>query len=114
MSARTIELVRNLCATWSSVRPLWLEHLEDNEGEVLPHLLLSDVVRWMSSSELEPHRARCDETWRWLAVQYQSGDSDVRDLIVVSGVKMIPDPGSPGSGQRAFLDPQLRALDPWR
>ncbi|HZE66750.1 MAG TPA: hypothetical protein VE081_08985 [Sporichthyaceae bacterium] len=29
--------------------PILDEHLDDNEGEVLTHLVLSDVIRWMAT-----------------------------------------------------------------
>lgn len=35
-----------------ALTPLLVEHLKDNEGELLPNLLLGDVMRWL----LEHHR----------------------------------------------------------
>lgn len=38
---------------------------------------------------------------------------DVRGLIAVSGVQMIPDPDQPGSEPRKWLGDSLREVDPW-
>jgi hypothetical protein len=49
----------------------------------------------------------------WLEAEFVRGPDDVRDLIGVSGVEIIPDPGEPGSELRALLGPALRTADPW-
>ncbi|GAB2698959.1 hypothetical protein GCM10027194_35870 [Thalassiella azotivora] len=41
------------------------------------------------------------------------GSEDLRGMITVSGVEMIPDPGQPGSALRPLLGPTLTELDPW-
>lgn len=112
MSARTVALVGALCYEHRELIPLLEEHLEDNDGEVLAHLVMSDVVRWLV--EHRDERDRCQAVWSWLERAFQRGDDLEKDLIAVSGVEMIPAPGQPGEEFRDMLGPMLRAVDPWR
>lgn len=112
MSASIVALVGALCHAHRDLLPVLDEHLQDHDGEVLAHLLLSDVVRWLVGHRDEP--VRCQKVWSWLEDAYSHGDDDEKDLVAVSGVEMIPDPGQPGSEMRAMLGPALRKVDPWR
>lgn len=47
MSASTIAAAAALIDAHRALIPLIEEHLEDNDGEILPHLVLSDVIRWL-------------------------------------------------------------------
>lgn len=112
MSASTKDTINRLISSHSDLAPILEESLEDNEGELLPHLVLADVMRWLAEylgSEPETCRSILD----WLEREYERGLEDVRGLITVSGVEMIPDPGQPGSALRDWLGPALRRLDPW-
>jgi hypothetical protein len=92
--------------------PLLEEHLEDNDGEILAHLLMSDVMRWVVAHwESEPRV--CKSVLAWLDAAYASGDDEVQEVIVQSGVENIPDPGQPGAQIRDALSPRLRKWDPW-
>ena len=93
--------------------PILGESLEDNEGQVLPHLVLADIVRWLAS-RVDSEPDRCELIVNWLERAYERGPEDVRGWIVVSGVEMIPDPGHPGSSLRELLGPILQGVDPWR
>ena len=48
----------------------------------------------------------------WPEGAYERGDDDVRDVIAISGVEMIPDPGTDGAELRR-LGPHLSSVDPW-
>lgn len=112
MSASTVALVGALCHSHRELLPLLSAHLADNEGEVLPHLLLADVVRWLV--EHRTQSAKCQEIWTWLEDAYVRGDGDEQDLVAASAVEMIPDPGQPGADMRDMLGSVLRTIDPWR
>jgi len=88
------------------------EHLHENDEEVLPHLVMSDGMRWLV--EHRDQETRCQDILSWLENAYMAGDDHERDVIVLSGVTMIPDPGRPGSELRVWLGPALSAVDPWR
>ena len=112
MSANTVAAIGALIHAHCDLLPVLEEHLTDNEGEVLPHLVLADVVRW-----LVEHRAThpdvCRSVLAWLEQELIDGPEDVGGLITVSGVVMIPDPGQPGAELRDLLGPRLREVDPW-
>ncbi|RSM55175.1 hypothetical protein DMH03_33910 [Amycolatopsis sp. WAC 01376] len=112
MSAYTVAAIGALIDTHRRLAPVLEEHLIDNEGEVLPHLVMADVVRW-----LVEHRTSDPEVCRsvigWLEEEFGRGPAEVRGLITASGVEMIPDPGHPGAELRDLLGPVLREVDPW-
>ncbi|QTF73200.1 DUF7674 family protein [Arthrobacter woluwensis] len=113
MKNETEQFVTNLVQEFPSLRPILAESLEDNFGEMLPHLVMSDIVRWLANRSLQD-RGLAGAILSWLESAYGEGSNEVQELIVVSGVEMIPDPGDPGSYLRDLLGPQLRATDPWR
>lgn len=113
MSASTVAAMGAMFDTNRQLIPLLEEHLDDNDGEMLPHLVLADVIRWLvahRSSEPET----CASVLNWMEAEFIHGPEDVRGLIRVSGVQMIPDPGEPGAELRQLLGPALREIDPWR
>lgn len=112
MSANTVAAVGALIDAHRDLMPVLEEHLIDNEGEVLPHLVLADVIRWLVDHRLS-HPDTCSSVLAWLEREYVDGAEDVRGLITVSGVVMIPDPGQPGAELRDLLGPALRDVDPW-
>ena len=112
MSASTVAAVGALVDTYRVLTPVLAEHLEDNNGELLPHLVMADIVRWLVA-HVETELDLCRAVVAWLESEYERGPEDIRGLIAVSGVEMIPDPGLPGSELRDMLGPVLARLDPW-
>lgn len=112
MSDNTVAAIGALIDAHRDLLPVLEEHLIDNEGEVLPHLVLADVVRWLVGHRAS-HPDVCRSVLAWLEREFNDGAEDVRGLITVSGVVMIPDPGQPGSELRDLLGPSLRGVDPW-
>lgn len=113
MSAATVAAIRALIDEHPELLPILDEHLKDNEGEVLPHLVMADVVRWLVRNE-EAGRDDCRAVLAWMERRFLTGSEEVRGLIAVSGVGMLPDPGNPGAGLRDLLGPSLREVDPWQ
>ena len=113
MSASTVAAVSALIHAHRQFIPLLDAHLVDNDGEILPHLVMADVVRWLVE-HYDTDRETCRSVLEWLEAEYERGSADVRGLIVVSGVEMIPDPGMPGAELRDMLGPALREVDPWQ
>jgi hypothetical protein len=111
MSASTVAAVGALVDEYRQLTPLLAEHLDDNEGQMLPHLVLSDAVRWLAA-RVTADPALCKSVLDWLEREYERGPEDVQGMIAVSGVAMIPDPGQPGSELRGLLGPTVRSVDP--
>lgn len=112
MSASTIAAIGALVDEYRELTPILAESLEDNEGEVLPHIVMAEVMRWLGS-RVASDPDICRSILGWLEREYERGPEDVQGLITVSGVEMIPDPGQPGSDLRKLLGPTLRIVDPW-
>jgi hypothetical protein len=112
MSGSTIAAIGALIDANRALVPILDEHLRDNEGEVLPHLVMADVIRWLVEHR-STHEDECRRVLDWLEHEFSRGPEEVRDMIAVSGVEMLPDPGEPGAELRALLGPRLRQVDPW-
>lgn len=112
MSGSTVAAIGALVDAHRELIPILDEHLDDNEGQVLPHLVLADVVRWVVAHR-HSHPDVCRAIFEWIEQEYRRGPEEVRGMITVSGVAMIPDPGQPGSELRDLLGPALREADPW-
>jgi hypothetical protein len=48
VSASTVAAVGALIDEYRQLTPLLDEHLEDNDGVLLPHLVMADIVRWLA------------------------------------------------------------------
>ncbi|WP_019876260.1 DUF7674 family protein [Sporichthya polymorpha] len=112
MSATTVSFACALVYHHPQLLPILEDHLEANDGEVLPHLLLSDVIRF-AAANWSSQPAMAASIMRWIDNAYACGDEATQELIVVSGVEMIPDPGEAGSELRHLLGEDLRVMDPW-
>ena len=108
----TVAFIDAMTARYSELAPVVDENLADND-ELLPHLVMADVVRWLVDHRAD-QQALVRSVLAWLEAAYEQGDAEVRDVIAVSGVEMIPDPGEPGSELRDQLGALLSAVDPWR
>ena len=101
------DFTQRLVAEVHELQPLLDEHLVDQEGELLPYLLMGDVAQWLhEQSRTEPHRV--SEVLRWLEDEYVRGDFDVRNLIDVGIVEMLP-AAPEGATVLDLLGPELRA-----
>ena len=88
--------------------PILQEHLADNQGEVLPHLFISDVGRWLAAS-VGHNPQLAGNVLAWLEVERAKDDPDVGNLIDDSFVEMLPFPGESGEELRSLLGPVMAA-----
>lgn len=111
VSAASTAAVGALIDAHRDLLPVLEEHFIDNEGEVSPHPVLGDVIRWLIVHRDSHPRVvdRVSTGWR----TNMRGPQEVRGLIIVSGAEMIPDPGMQGAELRELLGPELRRVDPW-
>lgn len=83
------DLVTELVKRVSELQPLLDEHMEDQEGELLPYLLLADVARWAQATYARDHRI-VREVVDWLEAEYVHAEPPEKDLIGLGFVEAIP------------------------
>lgn len=87
------------------------EHIEDNVGELLPHVFLADATRLLISFFGEGLSAwgQLQDVLDFLEGSFRDGDDETKELIAVSFLENLPVDGELGSGIRELLGPELRA-----
>lgn len=101
-----------LIADHPHLRPSYEEHLEENYGELLPHLLIADICRWVVA-EQDSDPLRVLQLLSWLEVHF-AGVGHVMDavdnVIAFSFIEHLPLPSEPGAGVVHLLGPKMKAL----
>lgn len=105
ISTESRALVTRLFEQFPELSPLIDEHLADQEGELLPYLLLADVARWAQTSyAAEP--ALVGRLVDWLEDEFTRAEPAEKDLIGLGFVEVIPYRPE-GSPLLARLGPEL-------
>lgn len=110
MSAATVALVGTLVYRFPELRPLLQDHLDDQDGEILPHLFMADVERWAEgriTADDEASKKLVQDVLDFLEVAYCTQGDDVQELIAVSFLEHFPRPGEPASELRSMVGPNL-------
>jgi hypothetical protein len=114
MSDHTITFVRLIAARFSPLGAVLEEHMQDNFGEILPHVFFGDLTRYVVSLASEGGTATefarlCEmyEILDYLEEVYSSGDEELSELISVSFLENLPRPGEVGSQIRDIVGPNL-------
>ncbi|WP_144660101.1 hypothetical protein [Paenarthrobacter nicotinovorans] len=105
------QFMLTLIAEHPHLRPGYEEHLEDNDGELLPHLLMADICRWVLA-EQDSNPLRVLQLLSWLEVHFAGvGDvmDDVDNVIAVSFIEHLPLPSEPGAGVVLLLGRKMKA-----
>ena len=105
MSAQSLIAIMALFDAEPSLIPILEEHLDDFDGAVLPHLLLSDVMRWIVSHREDSRIV--ESVFGWMESRLDDPIDDVGQLVLTSGVEMLPNPGELGSELRRMLPASL-------
>jgi hypothetical protein len=84
-------------------------HLEDNFGELLPHLFMGDVTRavvatWAGSPDAPPGLA-LQQLFSYLEERYRTGTENETELLEVSFVENLPRPDESNYDIRQMLGP---------
>ena len=85
MSAETVAAIGALIHANPELLPVLEEHLADNEGEVLPTIVLDDVVRWLVAHRAT-HPDVCRSVFAWLEQELSDASDAMRGMITVSGI----------------------------
>lgn len=110
MSAATVSFVGALVYRFPLLRPMLQEHLDDQEGEVLPHLFMADVERWLEREVLNrPAQSQTEiaALLAFLEEAFVTGDEEIRNVISASFLEHLPRPGEPGSQVRGMVGPSM-------
>lgn len=115
MSERTVAFVRSLVSRFAGLRELLEEHVEDNFGEILPHVFFGDLTRYILSLLSAataggglPPRSELREILDYLEEAYSEANEEIQELISVSFLENLPRPGENGSQIREMIGRQLR------
>ncbi len=109
-SAATVAFVGALVYRFGALLPLLQDHLEEQEGEVLPHLFMADVERWVEGEVKSGDSSRCAQVQAmldFLEIVYSTAGEEVEELISVSFLEHLPRPGDPGCEIRRMVGPIL-------
>lgn len=109
MSEVTEAFVDRMVAIHPELEPLRRQHLDENFGDMLPHLWTSDLARYVVGRyqadgpvAVEPLLATLDA---------EAGSSpEVDEMIAVSFVEFLPGPGEAGSEVTQHLGPRLTEM----
>lgn len=115
MSQVTEAFVRALVDRFPGLAPVLEEHLTDNFGELLPHIFLGDVVRWvltlMATARAEGSLTAQRELREFLSHLedvYVGGNEELQELLSVSFLENLPRPEEDGAEIRTQLGPTLQ------
>jgi hypothetical protein len=104
--------LRRLVEKFPELLPVLEEHLNENLGELLPHLLLADIKRHLVAAyeaERGIPNGQVGPILDYLEEEFRTGDEEMKELIAVSFLELLPDPDEPGGGIRDLLGPSLAA-----
>lgn len=107
MRARQVALLGALAWRFPPLREVLDEHLADNDGEILPHPLMSHYERWAELAVRDSDPS-LNEFLAFLEHAYASGGDEVEELISVSFLERLPRPGQHASELRELVGPNLR------
>jgi hypothetical protein len=111
MIAASVAFVGAVVHAVPALRPILQEHLDDQEGEVLPHLLMADLERWLEREVKErPVQSAGDiqGMLQFIEESFTAGDPKINEVISASFLEHFPRPGEVGSEIRGMVGPALR------
>ena len=109
MKAAMIAFLGNLTFQYKLLLPLLQEHLEDQNGEILPHVFMADIARWCISRIIKGNgkdRIVLNILHDFENIYHEYEEID--ELIMVSFLENLPKKGEKGSLIREILRPKLK------
>lgn len=110
MRAATVAFVGALVHRFPELLPLLQEHLDDQDGEVLPHVFMGDLTRWLVRrfATAGAQDATLRQILGFMEDAYRSRDPEAQELLSVSLLENLPRPGETGWEIRSIVGPALR------
>ena len=109
MSEATEAFVDRVVAAHPDLKPLRRDHLDENFGELLPHVWTSDLARYVTQRFRDEGATAVRPVLDTLEAQL-GRDPDVDELVAVSFVELLPLTGEEGAGVTELLGPGLGAM----
>lgn len=106
--AKNVAFIGALVYRFEFLLPLFQEHMEDLQGEILPHLFVADVERWAEKAvEGTATLNQVEEVLEFLEKALLKDPEKDGELIAVSFLEHLPRPDEPGAKLRDMLGPGL-------
>ena len=99
------QLAHDLVGAFPVLEPVMVQHLADQDGELLPYLFMADVARWADSA-LGEDADTVGRLLDWLESEFTVAAPAEKDLIGLGFVETIPFPPA-GSALLLRLGPVL-------
>lgn len=107
----THALVSRIVAEIPALQPLHEEHLADNFGELLPHVLCGAITRFVQDRVAADDRSVPQDVLKLLGIleeAMKSADADVLELVSLSFLENLDRRGAGYRRLRAAMGPMLR------
>lgn len=110
MRAAVVAFVGALVYRFPELLEVLQEHLEDQAGEVLPHVFMGDVTRWLVRRFLAAGRndATLREILSFMEGAFKSDREEVKELLAVSFLENLPCFGESGFEIRSVIGPTMQ------
>lgn len=110
MKDATVVFVKELVGRFPALQGVLSEHLEDQCGKVLPHPFMGNASRWLIERFISEGKG--DVTVRsvldFVEQAFRNGDKQLRELLSVSFLENLPQPGQRGHEILSILGPSLQ------
>ena len=110
--ASDVAFIGALVSEIPQLLPLLQDHLDEQEGEILPHLFMADLERWaeiLVNEGSEEQRCELSRFLNCLELAFETRGEEVQELISASFLEHLPRPEKQGAELRALLGPSLAA-----
>jgi hypothetical protein len=110
MKAEPVAFLGYVVHRFRALMHLLEEHLEDNDGELLPHVLMGDMTRWLvEHADVEIHKLTVRAILATFEENFTPRSADkVSELIAASFLENLPELGEPGGQIRTEVGPKMR------
>lgn len=87
-NALSLTFVAGLPYLFRDLLPALAEHVDDNRGEILPHLLLTSFCREVCRQSLT--NEWIDRFFSYIEFEFKKDNSEICDIIAVSFIEAMP------------------------
>lgn len=110
MSANEVAFVEALVHQFQVLLGVFEQHLEEQRGEVFPHVLMGDVTRWLVGRFITSGSS--DTLLRdilgFMEQAFDDDEEQVQELLAVSFLENLPRFGEQGFAIRSILGPSMQ------